>query len=67
MDRVANTIRSWLDTHYISEEDEGILDRVEEFARTTLLTNGSELLSKQLLNLVDRRVGAIPLQYPDQR
>ena len=37
-------------------EDAGGLDRVEEFARTTLVANGSELLSKQLLSLVQRRV-----------
>ena len=53
--RVSNTIRAWLDTHYIAE-DRPILDRIAEFALTTLVANGSELLSKQLLALVKRRV-----------
>ncbi len=54
--RVANTIRSWLDVHYVEVEDLPVLPRIAEFARTTLIANGSELLSKQLLALVQRRV-----------
>jgi son of sevenless-like protein len=55
---VSNTIRSWLDVHYLAAEDADVLDRIEEFASTTLLDNGSELLSKQLVLLVRRRVCA---------
>ncbi|GMK58437.1 hypothetical protein CspeluHIS016_0504690 [Cutaneotrichosporon spelunceum] len=53
--RVANTLKTWLEHHYIEEQDRNALDVVEDFATTTLMANGSELLSKQLLQLVDRR------------
>ncbi|BEJ03260.1 hypothetical protein CcaverHIS641_0104350 [Cutaneotrichosporon cavernicola] len=53
--RVANTLKTWLEHHYIEEQDRKALDVVEDFATTTLMANGSELLSKQLLQLVDRR------------
>ncbi|ORY35356.1 hypothetical protein BCR39DRAFT_3332 [Naematelia encephala] len=53
--RVSNTIRSWLDVHYLEAEDAPILDRIEHFAGVTLVANGSELLSKQLLTLVQRK------------
>jgi son of sevenless-like protein len=56
MSRVANVIRSWLDVHYLEAQDVEVLDDVEEFASTTLLQNGSELLSRQLVSLVQRRV-----------
>jgi hypothetical protein len=56
MHRVSNTIRGWLDNHFEPDEDIGILDRVDEFASTTLLNNGSQQLSALLLQLVQRRV-----------
>ncbi|KAL7423553.1 cell division cycle-related protein [Cryptotrichosporon argae] len=53
--RVANTLKAWLDNYYIEAEDRPVLDRVDEFVRTTMVANGSELLSKQLLQLIERR------------
>lgn len=53
--RVANTFKAWLDNQFMEERDMHALDVVEEFARTTLIANGSELMSKQLLALIERR------------
>ncbi|WVQ83901.1 hypothetical protein IAT38_006045 [Cryptococcus sp. DSM 104549] len=53
--RVANALRMWLERHYIEQTDLPVLDKIEEFAGTTLLANGSELMSKQLLTLVAKR------------
>jgi son of sevenless-like protein len=55
MNRVVNTIRSWIDVHYLEEQDAAMLDRVEEFA-TALSAEGSLTMGKQLANLVARRV-----------
>ncbi|WWD18895.1 hypothetical protein CI109_103350 [Kwoniella shandongensis] len=56
--RVANALRTWLERHYIEQTDSDVLDKIEQFATTTLLANGSELMSKQLLTLVaKRRIG----------
>ncbi|WVF72599.1 hypothetical protein IAT40_007417 [Kwoniella sp. CBS 6097] len=60
--RVANALRTWLERHYIEQTDKGVLDRIEEFANTTLLANGSELMSKQLLTLVGKRRQGEPEQ-----
>lgn len=54
--RVANALRTWLEKHYVEQSDHGVLDRIEQFAKTTLVANGSELMSKQLLTLVAKRV-----------
>lgn len=53
--RVANTFKAWLDNQFMEDRDGHALDVVEEFARTTLVANGSELMSKQLLALIERR------------
>ncbi|WVR07351.1 hypothetical protein IAU60_004392 [Kwoniella sp. DSM 27419] len=53
--RVANALRTWLERHYIEQTDYEVLPRIEQFASTTLLANGSELMSKQLLTLVGKR------------
>lgn len=55
---MSNVIRSWLDVHYLEAQDVEVLDDVEEFAATTLLQNGSELMSRQLITLVQRRVSS---------
>ncbi|WVQ99820.1 hypothetical protein IAU59_006963 [Kwoniella sp. CBS 9459] len=60
--RVANALRTWLERHYIEHTDHEVLDRIEEFANTTLLANGSELMSKQLLTLVGKRRQGEPEQ-----
>ncbi|WWC71747.1 uncharacterized protein I206_105706 [Kwoniella pini CBS 10737] len=60
--RVANALRTWLERHYIDHTDSEVLDRIEEFANTTLLANGSELMSKQLLTLVGKRRQGEPEQ-----
>ncbi|WVW85840.1 hypothetical protein I302_107878 [Kwoniella bestiolae CBS 10118] len=60
--RVANALRTWLERHYIEQTDNEVLDRMEEFANTTLLANGSELMSKQLLTLVGKRRQGEPEQ-----
>ncbi|OCF40495.1 hypothetical protein I317_05665 [Kwoniella heveanensis CBS 569] len=60
--RVANALRTWLERHYIEQTDQGVLNRIEEFANTTLLANGSELMSKQLLTLVGKRRQGEPEQ-----
>nr|XP_018261262.1 uncharacterized protein I303_05698 [Kwoniella dejecticola CBS 10117]OBR83420.1 hypothetical protein I303_05698 [Kwoniella dejecticola CBS 10117] len=60
--RVANALRTWLERHYIEQTDHEVLDRIEEFANTTLLANGSELMSKQLLTLVGKRRQGEPEQ-----
>jgi hypothetical protein len=52
--RVVNTIRSWLDTHYIEIQDAPILERVEKFAED-LQSEGSQTMSKQLQGLVARK------------
>lgn len=52
--RVVNTIRSWLDTHYIEVQDAPILERVEKFAED-LQNEGSQTMSKQLQGLVARK------------
>lgn len=58
--RVANVLRSWLDVHFMVDQDLPILDKLDFFASTTMIDNiGSEMLSmlsKTLLNLVTRRV-----------
>ncbi|WRT68200.1 uncharacterized protein IL334_005175 [Kwoniella shivajii] len=60
--RVANALRTWLERHYIEQTDHEVLDRIEQFANTTLLANGSELMSKQLLTLVGKRRQGEPEQ-----
>ncbi|KAK8854953.1 hypothetical protein IAR55_003693 [Kwoniella newhampshirensis] len=60
--RVANALRTWLERHYIEETDAVVLDKIEDFASTTLLANGSELMSKQLLTLVAKRRKGEPEQ-----
>jgi hypothetical protein len=55
-DRVANTIRAWLDNHFEPDEDIVHLDRMEGFAKTTLVNNGMQQLSTLLLQLINRRV-----------
>ncbi|WWC90903.1 uncharacterized protein L201_005841 [Kwoniella dendrophila CBS 6074] len=60
--RVANALRTWLERHYIEQTDHEVLDRIKEFANTTLLANGSELMSKQLLTLVGKRRQGEPEQ-----
>lgn len=52
--RVVNTIRSWLDTHYIEVQDKPILERVEKFAEG-LENEGTQTMSKQLYGLVARK------------
>lgn len=59
--RVVNTIRSWLDTHYIEVQDAPILERVEKFAED-LQNEGAQTMSKQLQGLVARKVSPIQLQ-----
>jgi hypothetical protein len=55
MIRVVNTIRSWLDVHYLEDQDASILDRVDQFV-DALTAEGSGMMAKQLTNLVIRRV-----------
>lgn len=52
---MANTFKAWLDNYYVEAEDLAAMGEVEEFAKTTLVANGSELISRQLTQLVDRR------------
>ena len=52
--RVCNTIRTWLETHYL-EQDVVCLDRIEEFAMTDVQGSGSAGLAKQLINSVNKR------------
>ena len=56
--RVSNVLRSWLDVHFLEAEDAVVLDPIENFASTTMAAEGSELLSRQLVALVQRRVGS---------
>lgn len=63
---MANTLKTWLEHHYMEEQDRNALDVVEDFATTTLMANGSDLMSKQLLQLVDRRV-SVECCYADGR
>lgn len=55
--RVVNTIRSWLDTHYIEVQDAPILERVEKFAED-LQNEGAQTMSKQLQGLVARKASS---------
>jgi son of sevenless-like protein len=51
---VANTLKAWLDNHYYEKEDLHALELIEEFAKTTVAT-GSEMISRQLQQLVERK------------
>lgn len=55
INRVVNTIRSWLDVHYLEAQDAHILNRVERFVES-VAAEGSQITAKQLTNLVARRV-----------
>lgn len=49
-------MRNLIDVHYLPEKDSDILDPVENFAKTHLMESGSELVSRQLVASVARRV-----------
>jgi hypothetical protein len=57
---VANVLRAWLDVHFMPDEDEPMLDKVEQFAHQKMVDAvGSEMLkmlAKTLLNIIARRV-----------
>lgn len=61
--RVTNVFRAWLDVHYMIDQDEPMLDRIEKFTNEHLVNAfGSEMLrmlSKTLLNVIARRVSPI--------
>lgn len=56
--RVINTLKVWLDQHFTETDDVEILHQIKDFAANVLPANGNESSSKQLLNLVARRVSA---------
>jgi son of sevenless-like protein len=53
--RVVNTLRNWLDVHYLEDQDASMLDRVDRFTEA-LHAEGSVTMATQLSNLVIRRV-----------
>lgn len=58
--RVVNALRQWLEKHFIRETDDDVLNKVEELALRMPEEDGkAELMSKQLLQLVAKRVGPV--------
>lgn len=53
--RVVNTLRNWLDVHYLEDQDASMLDRIDQFTEA-LHAEGSVTMATQLSNLVIRRV-----------
>lgn len=51
---VANTLKAWLDNHYVEKEDSNVLNMIEDFTKV-LMANGNELISRQLQALVERK------------
>ncbi|EIW67419.1 hypothetical protein TREMEDRAFT_33759 [Tremella mesenterica DSM 1558] len=51
--RIFNTVRNWLENHYL-EEDNKLLDKFESFSKK-LSENNSSIMSKQLSAIVQRR------------
>lgn len=55
---MVNALRQWLEKHFIRETDDEVLNKVEELALRMPEEDGkAELMSKQLLQLVAKRVG----------
>ena len=52
---MVNTLRNWLDVHYLEDQDASMLDRVDQFTEA-LHAEGSVTMATQLSNLVIRRV-----------
>lgn len=57
---MVNALRQWLEKHFIRETDDDVLNKVEELALRMPEEDGkAELMSKQLLQLVAKRVGPV--------
>lgn len=57
---MVNALRQWLEKHFIRETDDDVLNKVEELALRMPEEDGkTELMSKQLLQLVAKRVGPV--------
>lgn len=57
---MVNALRQWLEKHFIRETDDDVLNKVEELALKMPEEDGkAELMSKQLLQLVAKRVGPV--------
>lgn len=57
---MVNALRQWLEKHFIRETDDEVLNKVEELALRMPEEDGkAELMSKQLLQLVAKRVGPV--------
>lgn len=57
---MVNALRQWLEKHFIRATDDAMLNKVEELALRMPEEDGkAELMSKQLLQLVAKRVGPV--------
>lgn len=57
---MVNALRQWLEKHFIRATDDAVLNKVEELALRMPEEDGkAELMSKQLLQLVAKRVGPV--------
>lgn len=57
---MVNALRQWLEKHFIRATDDAVLNKMEELALRMPEEDGkAELMSKQLLQLVAKRVGPV--------
>ncbi|KAJ3052714.1 hypothetical protein HK097_005806 [Rhizophlyctis rosea] len=56
--RVVNTFRSWLESHWIDEFDDPVLDRIQKFAKDVILVS-QPALAGRLLEAVNKKVNGV--------
>ncbi|KAJ3046093.1 hypothetical protein HDV00_003843 [Rhizophlyctis rosea] len=62
--RVVNSFRAWLESHWIDEFDDPVLDRIQKFAKDVILIS-QPALAGRLLEAVNKKVNGV-LSTPTQ-